>query len=152
MEYQPEQYLKDGKLNPDMVDSDSLAFGFEYCSVDPPYSILSCNVYLINGALSPVFSLENTSVTICYIYLCAVFLQSMISNHQLMIRVMSSSSKLNSPVDYCCKHNHMKMIADCLLFLTLICIYRYPAPFKCTIKPQSPAAEALIQGSINEAF
>jgi hypothetical protein len=30
MEYQPERYLKDGKLNPDMMDrdSDSVAFGY----------------------------------------------------------------------------------------------------------------------------
>ena len=28
MEYQPERYLKDGKLNPDMMDRDSVAFGY----------------------------------------------------------------------------------------------------------------------------
>ena len=28
MEYQPERYLKDGKLNPDVMDPDSVAFGF----------------------------------------------------------------------------------------------------------------------------
>jgi cytochrome P450 len=28
MEYQPERYLKDGKLNPDVMDRDSVAFGY----------------------------------------------------------------------------------------------------------------------------
>ena len=34
MEYQPDQYLKDGKLNPDVMDLDSVAFGFGCQSVD----------------------------------------------------------------------------------------------------------------------
>ena len=34
MEYQPERYLKDGKLNPDVVDPDSVAFGFGRRLVD----------------------------------------------------------------------------------------------------------------------
>ena len=28
MEYQPERYLKDGKLNTDVMDRDSVAFGY----------------------------------------------------------------------------------------------------------------------------
>ena len=28
MKYQPERYLKDGILNPDVMDTDSIAFGF----------------------------------------------------------------------------------------------------------------------------
>ena len=28
MKYQPERYLKDGILNPDVLDTDSIAFGF----------------------------------------------------------------------------------------------------------------------------
>ena len=39
MEYQPERYLN-GKLNPDVVDSDSVAFGFGRRSVDLPYSVM----------------------------------------------------------------------------------------------------------------
>ena len=35
MEYQPERYLKDGKLNHDVMGSDSVAFGFGRRSVDP---------------------------------------------------------------------------------------------------------------------
>ena len=33
MEYRPERYLKDGKLNPDVIDPDSVAFGFGRRSV-----------------------------------------------------------------------------------------------------------------------
>jgi hypothetical protein len=28
MEYQPERYLKDGVLNPDVIETDSIAFSF----------------------------------------------------------------------------------------------------------------------------
>ena len=28
MKFRPERYLKDGKLNPDVLDSDDVAFGF----------------------------------------------------------------------------------------------------------------------------
>ena len=38
MEYDPERYLKDGKLNPNVMDSDSVAFGFGRRSVDPKNS------------------------------------------------------------------------------------------------------------------
>ena len=37
MEYQPERFLKDGKLNPDVMDIDSVVFGFGRRSVDPIY-------------------------------------------------------------------------------------------------------------------
>ena len=40
MEYQPDQYLKDGKLNPDVMDPDSVAFSFGRRSVDLLYSII----------------------------------------------------------------------------------------------------------------
>ena len=38
MEFQPERYLKDGKLNPDVMDPFCAAFGFGRRSVDPTYS------------------------------------------------------------------------------------------------------------------
>lgn len=39
MELQPERYLKDGKLNPDVIDPASVAFGYGRRSViDPTYS------------------------------------------------------------------------------------------------------------------
>ena len=38
MEYQPERYLKDGKLNSDVMDPDTVAFGYGRRSViDPTY-------------------------------------------------------------------------------------------------------------------
>ena len=37
-EYQPERYLKDGKLNPDVRDPDCAAFGFGRRSVNTAYS------------------------------------------------------------------------------------------------------------------
>ena len=38
-EYQPERYLKDGKLNPDVRDPLCVTFGFGRRSVDPTYSM-----------------------------------------------------------------------------------------------------------------
>jgi len=38
MGYRPVRFLKDGKLNPDVMESRSVAFGFERRSVDPTYS------------------------------------------------------------------------------------------------------------------
>ena len=95
MEYQPERYLKDGKLNPDVVDPESVAFGFGRRSVDLPYSVMR---HISHRRSALVFVLEDTSPTIRYIYLRAPFLQSMISNHQLMIRAIPSSSKPSSLV------------------------------------------------------
>ena len=43
MEFQPERYLKDGQLNPDVRDPDCAAFGFGRRSVDP-YRILQCTL------------------------------------------------------------------------------------------------------------
>ena len=37
MEFQPERYLKDGKLNPDVRDPDCAAFGFGRRSVNTTY-------------------------------------------------------------------------------------------------------------------
>ena len=53
MEFQPERYLKDGKLNPDMRDPDSAVFGFGRRSVDPIYS----PIYALMD-FSPVYVLE----------------------------------------------------------------------------------------------
>ena len=38
MEYRPDRYLKDGKLNPDVLDPDSVAFGYGRRLVDLLYS------------------------------------------------------------------------------------------------------------------
>jgi hypothetical protein len=42
MEYRPERYLKDGKLNPDVMDPDSVAFGFGRRSVVDPKHFTTC--------------------------------------------------------------------------------------------------------------
>ena len=40
MEYQPERYLKDGKLNPDVIDPASVAFGYgRRLAIDLTYSV-----------------------------------------------------------------------------------------------------------------
>ena len=38
MEFQPERYLKNGQLNPDVRDPDCAAFGYGRRLVDPVYS------------------------------------------------------------------------------------------------------------------
>jgi Cytochrome P450 len=53
MVFQPERYLKDGKLNPDVRDPDSAVFGFGRRSVDPAYS----PIYALTDS-SPVYVLE----------------------------------------------------------------------------------------------
>ena len=50
-EFQPERYLKDGKLNPDVRDPDCAAFGFGRRSV--------------NGKYSPTYTLSNSFPSIC---------------------------------------------------------------------------------------
>ena len=40
MEYRPDRYLKDEKLNSDVIDPDSVAFGFGRRSVDLLYSVV----------------------------------------------------------------------------------------------------------------
>ena len=45
MKYQPERYLKDGKLNPDVMDPDSAVFGFGRRSVDVTFSVMRCAFY-----------------------------------------------------------------------------------------------------------
>ena len=46
LEFQPERYLKDGKLDPDVRDPQSAAFGFGRRSVDliysPTYVLTEC--------------------------------------------------------------------------------------------------------------
>ena len=51
MVFQPERYLKDGELNPDVKDPDSVVFGFGRRLVNPIYS--------------PVYALTDFSPSIC---------------------------------------------------------------------------------------
>ena len=48
MEYQPERYLKDGKLNPNVMDPASVAFGFGRRSVDPTFIVTIFNTVYLN--------------------------------------------------------------------------------------------------------
>ena len=48
MKYQPERYLKDGKLDPDVMDPDSVAFGFGRRSVDITFPVIPCTSYGLN--------------------------------------------------------------------------------------------------------
>ena len=58
-EFQPERYLKDGKLDPDVRDPFSAAFGFGRRSVITFYSDSESPTYtLIN--FPPVYVLEDT--------------------------------------------------------------------------------------------
>ena len=56
-EFQPERYLKDGKLNPDVRDPDCAAFGFGRRSVNITYS---SKYILLSINSSPVYVLEDT--------------------------------------------------------------------------------------------
>ena len=57
MKYQPERYLKDGILNPDVIDTDSIAFGFgRRLVVYPTYS----TTYISLSVSSPEFVQEDT--------------------------------------------------------------------------------------------
>jgi len=104
-EFQPERYLKDGKLNPNVRDPECAAFGFgrrmcpgRHLSDNSLYSIVSC--------------------------LLAVY-------------------DIKPPVDD--QGNALKLEPE---FTTGL--LTYPVPFKCNIKPRTPAAEALILDSVNE--
>ena len=66
----------------------------------------------------------------------------MTSNHQLTTRGIPSSSNLSSLPD-CCKYVQSNMQVNRLL--KSLWLNRYPVPFKCIIKPRTPAAEALIR-------
>jgi len=104
-EFQPERYLKDGRLNPDVRDPVCAAFGFgrricpgRHLSDNSLYSFVSCLLAVYDIKL-PVDDKGNT----------------------LNLKPEFTSGLLT-----------------------------YPAPFKCDIKPRSPAAEALIRDSVNE--
>ena len=58
MEYQPERYLKDGKLNPDVMDPDSVAFGYGRRWVYPTYSSICISLGIFSG-----FVLQDTLAT-----------------------------------------------------------------------------------------
>ena len=72
MEYDPERYLKDGKLNPDVMGSDSVAFGFGRRSVDPRHSTI-CISYVSSPRICPGRHLSDNSLYIIVSCLLAVY-------------------------------------------------------------------------------
>ena len=59
------------------------------------------------------------------------------------------SSELSSPAESRRKYVSIKYTKQQTPDIILI-FNRHPVPFKCIIKPRSPAAEALIRDSVNE--
>ena len=94
-EFQPERYLKDGKLNPDVRDPECAAFGFGRRSVNTTYSSTYIHIYSL--IFFPVYVQEDILATTRYTQLHPVFSRYMTSNHQLMTREMPSSSNLSLP-------------------------------------------------------
>ncbi|KAF8815534.1 cytochrome P450 [Phlegmacium glaucopus] len=106
MEYRPERFLKDGKLNPDVMDPSSVVFGFGR-RICPGRHFSDNSLYLNVSCLLAVYDIK-------------------------------------PPVD-----DHGNIIKLKPEFTTGL--LSYPVPFKCIISPRSPAAEALIKDSVNEA-
>jgi len=104
MEFQPERYLKDGQLNPDVRDPNSAAFGFGR-RICPGRYLSDNSLYLIVSCLLAVYDID-------------------------------------PGVDH--QGNSIKLKPEFTSGLL-----SYPVPFKCSIKPRTPAAEALILDSAN---
>ena len=62
MEYQPERFLKDGKLNPDVMDINSVVFGLD---AGQQIQYINCDVQS-HGVTFPAFLLEDISATTRY--------------------------------------------------------------------------------------
>jgi len=103
-EFQPERYLKDGQLNPDVRDPDCAAFGFGR-RICPGRYLSDNSLYLNVSCLLAVYDIK-------------------------------------PPVDD--RGNTIKLEPE---FSTRL--LTHPVPFKCIIKPRTPAAEALIRDSVN---
>jgi len=106
-EFQPERYLKDGKLNPDVRDPDSAAFGFGR-RICPGRHLSDSSLYSIVSCLLAVYDIKPPVDD---------------QGHTLKLKPEFTSG-----------------------------LFTYPVPFKCIIKPRTPAAEALIRhgDSLNE--
>jgi hypothetical protein len=72
MEYQPERYLKAGKLNPDMMDAGSAAFGFGRRSVNPTCSATYISFSII-PSICPGRHLSDNSLYLIVSCLLAVY-------------------------------------------------------------------------------
>lgn len=100
MEFQPERYLKNGKLNPDVRGPDCAAFGFGR-RICPGRHLSDSSLYLMASCLLAVYDIK-------------------------------------PPVDD--QGNIIKLKPE----FTGGAL-SYPVPFKCIIKPRTPASEALIR-------
>jgi len=100
-EFQPERYLKDGKLNPDVRDPECAAFGFGR-RICPGRHLSDTSLYSIASCVLAVYDIK-------------------------------------PPVDD--QGNKLKLKPE----FRRSGLLTYPFPFKCIIKPRTPAAEALVQ-------
>ena len=74
MKFQPERYLKDGKLNPDVMDPDSAVFGFGRRSVDVAFSVMRSSYGLnLSASMCPGKHFANNSSYILASCLLAVY-------------------------------------------------------------------------------
>ena len=105
MEFQPERYLKNGKLNPDVRDPDCAAFGFGRWSVSATiYSPTYAHFIVIRPQLCP-------SATTRYTRLYIVFSRYyMTSNHQSTTREILSSPNLSSLLECCVNMFNMPVL------------------------------------------
>ena len=145
-EFQPERYLKDGKINPDVRDPECAAFGFGRRSV--------------NTSSTTYYFLSNTPLP-QYMSWKIPERQLVILNCILSSRGIWYQTTNWRPGKYPQAQTwvHQRIIDVNMLFsikyasnwlLRLLWLDRYPVPFKCIIKPRTPAAEALIRDSVNE--
>ena len=73
MEYQPERFLKDGKLNPDVMDIDSVVFGFGRRSANPIYKLRRPISWSYFPSVCPGRYFSNNSLYIIASCLLAVY-------------------------------------------------------------------------------
>jgi len=103
-EFQPERYLKDGRLDLNVRDPDCVAFGFGR-RICPGRHFSDNSLYSIASCLLAVYDIKPS-----------------VDDQGNIVKLKPEFTGG---------------------FLT------YPAPFKCIIKPRTPAAEALIRDSVN---
>ncbi|PPQ80129.1 hypothetical protein CVT25_001428 [Psilocybe cyanescens] len=121
-EYNPDRYLKDGKLDPNARNPDCAAFGFgrricpgRHMSDNGLYSIVA-SVLSVFDIKAPVDDLGNP-----------VELKQEFTTEPLL---------------------HFCGTVTCILMYWIVISVRYPVPFNCIIKPRGSTAEALIREGI----
>ena len=96
MEYQPERYLKDGELNPDVMNLDS---GIWLCTVDPKYSTTASFLISLFPRICPGRHFSDNSLYLIVSCLLAVY------DIKPPVDDQGNITKLKpaSPTDYCRK-------------------------------------------------